>query len=689
MQKLHPKSSQATTPTTLPLHSNAGLGLRRRKKQSHGRSLVLLLFILALGSLHHRQRSRQKQDSRQRSAAAADPRILKESEPIGSVHDIAIIGAGPAGLTAALFGARSGLDVVVLGSETGLLSETQHLDNFPSYSIKGNGPSWLKATKEQALHFGAKFATPGLLATELSQPLSSSSYYVLKTPPLEDIRAWSVIVATGATPRRLGLPKEDDLWGNSLHNCAICDGHLYQDKNVLVAGGGDAAMDAAILLARYSKRVYLVHRRNQFSASNQASIELVQSTTNIEVLTPYTVQQWEVNTTNNVLLTGALIRHVEGTEERVLSVDGAFVMIGATPNTDWLKGTVELDEEGFVKMKSSTSTNRPGVFAAGEVSDNIYKQAITASADGARAAIDAERWLRETLGVVRKEKSISAEKVPAEVAGSSREEPPKKEEAVQKQQELVLETRTLSDDCDLTTPDCIHQVVNKHPVVVFSKPWCPYCRKALEALSLAGISQPYIIDLSALVNAAEIQSTLLGITGRRTVPNVFVGGKSIGGGDETSALQAQGRLVPLLVERGALPSVATTATATKKEEEKEEERGEESCDLIEESCMQEIIQEYPIVMFSLSWCPECQRSLELLSSIGVKDLHIIDLDDYNKATSQRIRQNMLTLTGRRSVPNLFVGGENFGGFAKTTAMHKEGKLLAKLKEIDKSPLEKT
>ena len=664
MQKVHPRRVQGETALTLPLHS------RRLKKQSHGSTWVLVLsvssLILAFGSLYHYQQSRQRNDhSPKIYVAASTSRVLKESGPVEGVHDIAIVGAGPAGLTAALFGARAGLDVLVLGSETGLLSETQHLENFPSFSIDGSGPSWLKATKQQALHFGAKFATPGLLATELLQPLSSSSHYVLKTP-IEDIHARSIIVATGAKPRRLGLPMEDVLWGNSLHNCAICDGHLYQGKNVVVVGGGDAAMDAAIMLARFAKHVFLVHRRNQFSASNQASIGIVQSTQNIEVLTPYTAQQWEVNSTNNALLTGVRIRHVESKAERVVSVDGAFVMIGATPNTVWLKGMVELDKEGFVIMKSATSTNMPGVFAVGEVSDHVYKQAITASADGAKAAIDAERWLRETLGVVHKEKNISVDKSPVNIAASMKK-PSKKDKRAQKQQEAV-ETRILSDDCDLTTQDCINQVVKKHPVVVFSKPWCPYCHKALEALSAAGITQPHIIDLSAYDDAHDIQNTLLAMTGRRTVPNVFVGGKSIGGGDETSALLARGRLVPLLVERGAL-SVTT-----------EEEKGE-LCDLVEESCMQEIIKKYPIVMFSLEWCPECIRSLELLSSIGVKDLHIIDLDDY-EAISQNIRHNMLTLTGRRSVPNLFIGGENFGGFVQTTEMHEEGRLLAKLKEID-------
>jgi thioredoxin reductase (NADPH) len=619
---------------------------------------TLLLLGLLGGSVHHfRDGSPTNHVVRKliQQATYADHAALGIDGPI---HDVVIAGAGPAGLTAALFAARAGLDVVVLGSETGLLSETQHLDNFPSYS-EGNGPNWLKATKQQALRFGARFATPGVLATGLKRGKQSGVFTLTTTAQLPEERslhAWSVIVASGATPRRLGLAKEDLMWGINMHNCAICDGHLYLDKTVLVVGGGDSAMDAAILLARYVKQVYLVHRRDQFSGKNQAAIDVAQSTANVKKLTPYQVLEWELDSQNQ--LKGAKIRHTESQTVEVLSVDGVFVMIGATPNTQWLSGAVDMDG-GLVKLNGATQTTSSGVFAVGEVSDNVYKQAITASAEGAKAAIDAERWLRETRGV---HKQIRVP--PSEPEGTVK---------IQKTEEQEPKKQGGGISCDLVKEECIKELVEQNPVVIFSKAWCPYCRKAMEALRAAGIAQPFIVDLTENDKAREIQATLNSITGRRTVPNVFVGGRSIGGGDETSGLQARGKLIPLLVEAGALPPPETSAND-------EHEGG--ACSLAERSCVEEMIQKYPVLMFTLSWCPECKRTLELLSSIiGPKTPHLIDLEDYDKEIQLEIRNNMMMISGRRSVPNLYIGGKFFGGYAQTLKMHEAGEVVAKLKEV--------
>ena len=282
----------------------------------------------------------------------------------------------------------------------------------------------------------------------------------------------------------------------------------------------------------------------------------------------------------------------------------------------------------------------------------------------------------------------------------------------------------------MTLQDCINRIIHKYPVVVFSKPSCPYCRKALEALSLAGISQNeksehndavlHVIDLSQHSNTQEIQRTLKTMTGRRTVPNVFVGGTSIGGGDETSKFQKNGQLVPLLEKAGAFikkniendndtdtssslmknKSSSSSDIIIKDGIEKVEEKtntsidrktvdkvahatndvGGESCDLAYEECFLEIIDKYSVVMFSLSWCPECKRMLELLNRIGVdttnNQVHIIDLDDY-KPISGAIRQHMKKLTGRRSVPNLFIDSEFIGGFSQTNEMHEQGQLIPK------------
>lgn len=240
----------------------------------------------------------------------------------------------------------------------------------------------------------------------------------------------------------------------------------------------------------------------------------------------------------------------------------------------------------------------------------------------------------------------------------------------------------------------------------------------MEALSLAGMSKSdiHVIDLTHLENSYQIQSLLQKMTGRRTVPNVFVGATSIGGGDETSAFQRNGKLVSILQKAGALKdstddadteeeartkvektSNITSSVSRKMEAQnivsagagavadvggKEERGGKESCDLVSYDCFTELVQKYPILMFSLSWCPECKHSLELLDRIGIRkeQIHIIDLDDY-KEISIDIRQHMGKLTGRRSVPNLFIKGEYIGGFKRTTEIHERGELVPKFQNI--------
>jgi len=667
-----------------------------------------------------------------------------------TIFDVVVAGAGPSGLTAALFASRAGLKVHVLGSATtGLLSQTKLLDNFPSFlGEKGKaltGPDWLDSTLEQAKSWGATFGPPGLLATSIERQRIAVldnqgddetetrnvffSLYTDKDNPA--IRAWSVIVATGATPRKLGLSGEDPLWGNSLHSCAICDGHLYQGSEekastVLVVGGGDAALDAALLLARYATKVVLVHRRKEFSsAHNLASLDAVRATSNIEIMTPYTVSEWMTEEGDPSQLVGVKLVSTIGNQNRQIDIDGAFVMIGASPNTQWMSNVgVALDKEGLVQTTSNlptasksissssmiTSSSVPGLFAAGEVTDNIYKQAITAAAAGAQAAIDAERWLREQRGVTGSTNSIPGRN--QQVGDNTNKMEPVEIEVDRTADQGDVEMEdgaNIPDNCDLVSEDCLRSIVASYPVVVFSKPWCPYCRKALEALSLAGVFEDsgklLVIDLTKHENTQKIQATLQAMTGRRTVPNVFVGGKSIGGGDETRSFQQSGKLVPMLEEAGALGGDKAsnnqaetalqrrnvqqeeTAVAKKKKnvaiERKRRSSDEtEICDMLSEDCVRKIVQKYPVVLFSLSWCPECKRSLQLLDLLGVKEdqIHIIDLDDYGEIALD-IRANMKALSGRRSVPNLFVGEEHFGGYDKTVKLRDSGDLEAKFREV--------
>ena len=654
-------------------------------------------------------------------------RVIDENDQNSDINmrkifDVVVTGAGPSGLTAALFASRAGLKVHVLGSAaTGLLSQTKHLDNFPSFSGENgstlSGPDWVESTLAQAKSWGASFGPPGLFAKSIERQRMAGDdqgaayeeenkdvFFALKTSDKTEpeIRAWSVIVATGATPRTLGLRGEDALWGVSLHNCAICDGHLYQETEkkpttVLVGGGGDAAMDAALLLARYATRVILVHRRDKFtSAHNLASLNAVRSTPNIEIVTPYVVSEWITMDEDPSQLVGAQLVSPEnasgggnGNKKRV-DIDGAFVMIGATPNTKWTKNVgIALDEEGLIKTTANlatktnslssgsmiTASSVPGLFAAGEVTDNIYKQAITAAAAGAQAAIDAERWLREQRGATGTANSMAGD---VNYAGATTADQKNKMEPVA----AAGNSQEGLDDCDLVSEDCIRSIVGAYPVVVFSKPYCPYCRKALEALSLEGLSAEsdklLVVDLSKHSNTQEIQSTLQSMTGRRTVPNIFVGGKSIGGGDETLSFQQSGELSTMLVEAGALED--------HNKDNSSDSSDTESCDLSSEECFRKIIQEYPILLVSLSWCPECKKSLELLDQIGITEdqIHIIDLDDYEEIALD-IRAHMKVLTGRRSVPNLFVGGEFVGGYSQTLELHNKGDLVAKFQAVGALP----
>jgi len=703
--------------------------------------------------------------SRHQQVAEEPEVVVLPSSPVRVVYnveketifDVVVAGAGPSGLTAALFASRAGLRVHVLGSaSTGLLSQTKRLDNFPSFVGEKSGvltgPDWLKDTLEQAKSWGAIFGPPGLLASSIEQQRISvqdkdgddaantkNVFFSLSTGGDDTpIRAWSVIVATGATPRKLGLAGEEPLWGNSLHSCAICDGHLYQGtqskpSTVLVVGGGDAALDAALLLARYATKVVLVHRREEFtSAHNLASLDAVRATTNIEIMIPYTVEEWITKENDPSQLVGARLSS-PGNSRRHIDIDGAFVMIGASPNTQWMNNAgVTLDEEGLIQTTANlpkatkstsmiTASSVPGLFAAGEVTDNIYKQAITAAAAGAQAAIDAERWLREQRGVTGSINAISG--------GGSQQVGDSTNNKLEKMEPVENDVGGASDhgdtqnddgahvpeNCELVSEDCIRSIVNAYPVVVFSKPWCPYCRKALEALSLVGVSEQsgklLVIDLSKHADTQEIQATLQAMTGRRTVPNVFVDGKSIGGGDETRSFQQSGKLVPMLRDAGALGDgkssssqaeiaaqrrnvkqdeesikEAKKTTIVKKQPTRHSSSETESCDLLSEDCAREIVHKYPVVLFSLSWCPECKRSLELLDLMGIKQdqIHIIDLDDYPEIALD-IRANMKALSGRRSVPNLFIGGENFGGFVKTQERRDSGELVAKFREVGVLP----
>ena len=449
-----------------------------------------------------------------RRGGAPPPPPPRYAKLDAEVWDVLVAGAGPAGLTAALFAARAGLRVAVLGSDAGALAEAPALANFPGWRGADGGEAWLGDAKAQAAGAGAAFAPPGLLAERLRR---DGDAWALDH---EDgtARARAVVVASGSAPRRLGAAGEAELWGAGVHSCAVCDGSLYAGRTVVVVGGGDAAVDAACLLARHASRVVVVHRRAELRANNAPALAAMDAAANVEVMTPYVVEAWRGQKT----LAGAALRHAETGATRDVAADGAFVLIGDVPATAWLAGgPVALSESGHVVLApGSQATSAAGVFAAGGAHDATYRQAITAAAAGAAAAMDAERWLR-SHGAPPKPRAAP----PLSESATGPPPPP-----------------PVADDCALETVACLRRVVAAHDVVVFHKPRCPYCRKAFEALRRAG-AEPRAIDVS---RRPGVQDALAAMTGRRTVPNVFIGGASVGGGDETVALRRNGELRPLI-----------------------------------------------------------------------------------------------------------------------------------------------
>ena len=263
--------------------------------------------------------------------------------------DVAVAGAGPAGLTAALFAARAGLSVLVLGGGSGQLSEATALDNFPGFldsddSLKG--AEWLTVTRRQAAQAGALFAQAGLLVSRITQNDNNGMFALELDHDNLVVPARSFIIATGATARRLPLSENyDHLWGRQVHSCAICDGSAYQNRRVVVVGGGDAAVDAALLLAtRHNAQVTLVHRRDEFRA--RSSLRLLKETSGVTVLTPFIFQEYVLDPSSQKL-TGVVVQNVVGDEStQTIACDGVFIMIGSTPNTAFLAPPQAADAGG-------------------------------------------------------------------------------------------------------------------------------------------------------------------------------------------------------------------------------------------------------------------------------------------------------------------------------------------------------
>lgn len=306
-----------------------------------------------------------------------------------TTRDVVIIGSGCAGLTAAIYTARARMNPLVIeGVEAGgQLSLTTLVENFPGFPEGVQGPELIQRMKDQAAKFGAEYMAGDVTAADLSNgPLKLTvSGQVLETRTL--------IIASGASARWLGLPNEKALIGKGVSSCATCDGFFFRDKDVIVVGGGDTAMEDSTFLTRFAKSVNLVHRRNELRAS-KIMADRVRSNPKITFTFDTVIEDIMDPAKNEV--TGAKLRNVKTGQITEKAVSAVFVAIGHVPNSRIFKGQLDMDSEGYLKTQDGVKTNIPGVFACGDVQDRVFRQAITASGTGCAAAILAERFLESS-----------------------------------------------------------------------------------------------------------------------------------------------------------------------------------------------------------------------------------------------------------------------------------------------------
>ena len=302
------------------------------------------------------------------------------------MREVMIIGSGPAGLTAGLYAARANLKPLLIeGLESGgQLMLTTAVENYPGFRDGILGPELMATMRAQAERFGTEFVTGDVTTVDLSGP----PFTVTTSDDTYQTR--SLIISTGASARLLGLPSERQLMGHGVSTCATCDGYFFREKPIVVVGGGDTAMEEAIFLTKFASHVTVVHRRRELRASRIMQDKALAH--------PKISFEWdsvidEVNDTAKGVVTGVVIRNIKTSETKTIEVDGVFVAIGHTPNTKLFAGQLELDTNGYVVPKGGARTSVPGVFAAGDVQDHTYRQAITAAGSGCMAAIDAERYL--------------------------------------------------------------------------------------------------------------------------------------------------------------------------------------------------------------------------------------------------------------------------------------------------------
>ncbi len=306
------------------------------------------------------------------------------------MRNVTIIGSGPAGLTAAIYAARANLSPLLIeGLQAGgQLTTTTEVENYPGFHHAIMGPDLMKEMRAQAKRFGTEFLAGEVTAVDLKHsPLS------LTANGEQRIETRIVIIASGASAIRLGLPGESRLLGHGVSTCATCDGYFFRDKDLVVVGGGDSAMEEATFLTKFATRVFVVHRRNKLRAS-----KIMQDRAFKNEKITFSWNSVVDDILGDTVVTGIRLRHVVTGAISELKCAGVFVAIGHNPNTSLLAGQIEMDAKGYILTKNGTATNVPGVFAAGDVQDSRYRQAVTAAGSGCMAAMDAERYLETARG---------------------------------------------------------------------------------------------------------------------------------------------------------------------------------------------------------------------------------------------------------------------------------------------------
>ncbi len=310
---------------------------------------------------------------------------------MSDVKELVIIGSGPAGHTAAIYAARANLrpfmfeGYVTGGPAGGQLTTTTEVENFPGFPEAVEGPELMRLFRKQSARFGTE-----MVGEDVSEVDFSKRLFTVKSESRE-VKTKAVIIATGATARRMGVPNEEKMWNNGISACAVCDGALpfFRNQPLMVIGGGDTAVEEATYLTKFGSVVYLVHRRDELRASKIMQKRALENE-KIEIMWNTVLE----DAVGEQFVTGAQVKNVKSMEVKEIPVAGIFYAIGHTPNTQAFKGQIDLDESGYIKVKEGTQeTSVEGVFAAGDVQDHKYRQAVTAAGSGCAAALEAERWL--------------------------------------------------------------------------------------------------------------------------------------------------------------------------------------------------------------------------------------------------------------------------------------------------------